>query len=89
MLRPESRERLESDFEALMQAEGLAMRAGPRPRLDAGLLSALREAITTYRWVEFRYVAQATGRRSRQRVRPLGLLYGNRAFLVASSDWKE
>ena len=29
MLRPEPRERLESDFEALMQAEGLAMRAGP------------------------------------------------------------
>ena len=89
MLRPESRERLESDFEALMQAEGLAMRAGPRPRLDAGLLSALREAITTCRMVEFRYLAQATEQESWQRVRPLGLLYGNRAFLVASNDWRE
>ena len=89
MLRTESRERLESDFEALMQAEGLAMRAGPRPRLDAGLLSILREAITTCRMVEFRYFAQSTGLQSRQRVRPLGLLYGNRAFLVASSDWSE
>ena len=37
----------------------------------------------------FRYLAQATGRRSRQRDRPLGLLYGNRAFRVASSEWKE
>ena len=72
-----------------MQAEGLAMRAGPRPRLNAGLLSDLREAITTCRLVEFRYLAQATGQRSRQRVRPLDLLYGNRAFLVASSDWNE
>ena len=87
LLRTESRERLESDFEALMQAEGLAMRAGPRPRLDAGLLPALREAITTCRLVEFRYLAQSTGLESHQRVSPLGLLYGNRAFLVASSDW--
>ena len=89
MLRPESRERLESDFEALMQAEGLAMRAGPRPRLDTGLLSLLREAITTCRLVEFRYLAQSTGQESSQRLRPLGLLYGNRAFLVASSDWRK
>ena len=65
------------------------MRAGPRPRLDAGLLSALREAITTCRLVKFRYLAQSTGLESWQRVRPLGLLYGNRAFLVASSDWGE
>ena len=65
------------------------MRAGPRPRLDTGLLSLLREAITTCQLVEFRYLAQSTGQESSQRVRPLGLLYGNRAFLVASSDWNE
>ena len=89
MLRTESLERIASELEALVQAEGLAMRAGPRPRLDAGVLSTLREAITTCRVVDFRYFARTTGQRSRQRVRPLGLLYGNRAFLVASSDWSE
>ena len=41
------------------------------------------------RLVEFRYLAQSTGLQSHQRVKPLGLLYGNRAFLVASSEWKE
>ena len=46
-LRTESLARIESELEALVQAEGLAMRAGPRPRLDTGLLSTLREAITT------------------------------------------
>ena len=86
-LRTESLALLEAELEALVQAEGLAMRAGPRPRLDTGLLSALREAITTRRLVKFRYLAQTTGLESWQRVRPLGLLYGNRAFLVASSDW--
>ena len=88
-LRTESLARIESELEALVQAEGLAMRAGPRPRLDTGLLSALREAITTCRMVKFQYLAQSTGQKSWQRVRPLGLLYGNRAFLVASSDWSE
>ena len=88
-MRPESLTRIESNLEALVQAEGLAMRAGPRPRLDEGLVSLLREAITTRREVEFHYVATTTGQRSRQRVRPLGLLYGNRAFIVASSDWSE
>ena len=85
-VRPESLARVESDLEALVHAEGLAMRAGPKPRLEEGLLSRMREAITTRREVEFTYFAAATGRRSRRRVRPLGLLYGNRAFLVASSE---
>ena len=88
-LRPESLARVESDLEALVHAEGLAMRPGPRPRLGIGLLSLLREAITTCRVVEFRYFAQSTRRRSRQRVQPHGLLYGNRAFLVARTDWSD
>ena len=87
--RPESLARIESDLEALVHAEGLAMRAGPKPRLEEGLLSRMREAITTRREVEFTYFAIAAGRRSRRRVRPLGLLYGNRAFLVASSEGSE
>ncbi len=45
-LRAESQARVESDLEMLVQAEGLAMRPGPRQRLDRGLLALLREAIT-------------------------------------------
>ena len=80
-------DRIEADVEALVLAEGLAMRPGPRPRLDAGLLSLLREAVVTGRVVEFHYIAQSTGRQSRQRVQPYGLLHGNRAFLVGRTDW--
>ena len=65
------------------------MRPGPRPQLDRGVLALLREAIVIRRVVEFRYFARTTGRRSRQRVEPYGLLYGNRAFVVARSDWSE
>ena len=81
-----SLKRIESDLEALVHAEGLATRPGPRERLDTGLLALLREAITTTRVVEFSYRAQATGQRRRHRVHPHGLLYGNRAFLVAPTD---
>ena len=81
--------RIEADIEALVQAEGLAMRPGPRPSLDRGLLALLREAIMTRRIVEVRYLSQSTGRHSRQRIEPYGLLYGNRAFLVGRTDWND
>ena len=85
--RPVDAEELDAALEALMQAEGLAMRPGPRPHLERGLLSLLRDAIKAKRTVEFEYVSRSTGRRSSQRVQPYGVLYGNRAFLVARTDW--
>lgn len=88
-LHTESLARIEADLETLVQAEGLATRPGPKQRLDSGLLALLREAITIGRVVEFRYLAQSTGRRSRQCVQPYGVLYGNRAFLVGRTDWTD
>lgn len=86
MMPDKSLRRLETDWEALMEAEGLAMRPGPRPRLAEGLLSLLREALKACRVVTFRYRAQSTGRQNLRRVQPYGLLYGNRAFLVGRTD---
>ena len=75
------------ELEALMQAEGSAMRPGPRSRIKQGLLSLFRDAIRANRKVEFSYVARASGRRSQQTVEPYGVLYGNRAYLVGRADW--
>ena len=58
-----TRERLEADLKALLQAEGLGMRPGPRQPVDAALLALLREAILTRRIVPFRYRARTIGRR--------------------------
>ena len=80
-------ERLEADLEALLHAEGLAMRPGPRQPVDTAVLALLREAILTRRKVEFDYLSRSTGRRSHQVAEPHGLLYGNRPFLVARTDW--
>ena len=78
-----SAEEAEADFEALLQAEGVAMRPGPRQQLAEGLLALLRRCIRGRCVLEFDYVAQGSARRSHQRVAPHGILYGNRAFLIA------
>ena len=77
------------ELEALMQAEGSAMRPGPRPHIEPGLLPLLRDAIKASRRVEFNYAARSSGRRSHQLVEPYGVLYGNRAYLVGRADWSE
>ena len=82
-----SPEELEAALEALMGAEGLAMRPGPKESLEEGLLSLVRDAITACRTIEFDYLSRSTGQRSRQRVQPYGVLYGNRAFLLGRTDW--
>ena len=84
--RRHSPEEFDAAMEAFMEAEGLAMRAGPRESLEKGLLLIVRDAITRRRKIEFNYLLRGTGRRSRQRVRPYGVLYGNRAFLVGTGQ---
>ncbi len=78
---------LEEELEALLRAEGLAMRPGPRQPVEPAMLSLLRDAILARRTVEFDYLSRQTGLQSRQTVEPYGLLYGNRPFLVARTDW--
>ena len=84
--RRHSPEEFDAAMEAFMEAEGLAMRAGPRESLEKGLLLIVRDAITRRRKIEFNYLLRGTGRLSRQRVRPYGVLYGNRAFLVGPGN---
>ena len=87
--RPLDEAEFDDDLEALMRAEGLAMRPGPRTRVEPGLLPMLRDAIKASRKVEFDYQARSTGRLSRQLVEPYGVLYGNRAYLVGRTDWSD
>ena len=84
--RRHSAEEFDGALASLMEAEGLAMRAGPREYFDKGLLPFVRNAIATGRKIEFDYLSRGTGRRTRRRVRPYGVLYGNRAFLVGRTD---
>ena len=86
LLETEALNAVEPDLQALTEAEGLAMRAGPRARLEDGLLALLRQAVKTGRVVAFDYSSRATGQRTRRRAEPYGLIYGNRAFLVGRAE---
>lgn len=89
LLPTKGRSALETDMAALLEAEGLAMRPGPRAHIADGVFTALRQAILACERVRLHYRSGITGKESRQPLEPYGLLYGNRPYLVAFNlnDW--
>ena len=52
--------KIDPDLGALAEAEGIAMRPGPRPAIAASLFATLRTAIKSCRKVSFRYVGRVS-----------------------------
>ncbi len=82
-LRAPARRRMAPDLEALLQAEAIAVQAGPRPFEDEAVLGAVREAIKAGRTLRFRYLGGSSPGRERE-VAPYGLLFGRSNYLVAA-----
>jgi predicted DNA-binding transcriptional regulator YafY len=82
-LRPEVSRKVEPDLEALLEAENLAMRPGPRPKNRTFVLEELRKAIKGCQVVTIKYKTRSSGKVSQRRVHPYGFLYGHRHYLVA------
>ncbi len=75
--------RLETDHEALLEAQGLAARPGPRQKIDRAVSAAIAEAIKACCILDVAYRARDE-REPRQRLlMPYGLLTGIRRYLVA------
>ncbi|MFT3810862.1 MAG: WYL domain-containing protein [Micropepsaceae bacterium] len=68
--------RLETDHDALLEAQGFVARPGPRPRGEPQVADVLAEAIKACRVVEITYRGKTS------RVHPYGLLAGMRRYLV-------
>jgi len=85
MIRPEAARRIDPDLEILAEAEGIAMRPGPRQTVAPEIAATLRQAIVACRKIQLHYRARSTGALSRTLVCPYGFLYGNRPYLVADS----
>jgi len=83
--RAAARRRLAPDLEALLQAETIAVNAGPRPFEDEAVLSTVREALKSMSRLRFRYEGGSTPGRVRE-VSPFGLLFGRANYLVAQED---
>lgn len=78
--------RLATDVEGLVEAEGIATRPGPRPRVAPALVVTLREAILGYRKVRIDYAFRGSGKAGQAVVHPYGFLQGRRHYLVAWSE---
>ena len=85
VMRPDALRRAEPDIAALMEAEGIAMRPGPRPVIASGVLPTLRRAILGMQLIVVRYTGEAEEPATRI-LCPYGILYGGRGWLVAHVD---
>ncbi|MDB5495926.1 MAG: putative transcriptional regulator [Phenylobacterium sp.] len=81
--RAAARRRLAPDLEALLQAETIAVQAGPRPFEDDTVLQAVREALKGLSTLSFRYEGGSAPGRVRE-VTPYGILFGRANYLVAA-----
>jgi predicted DNA-binding transcriptional regulator YafY len=80
--RASARRRLAPDLEALLQAETIAVTAGPRPFEEESVLAAVRGALKSLSTLRFRYEGGSTPGRTRE-VTPYGILFGRSNYLVA------
>ena len=86
LLKPQVARKVEPDLEVLLEAEGLAARPGPRPKIDPAIIEDLRGAILACRKVRIRYYNRRTRKTNERLVHPYGFLHGHRNYLVA---WHE
>lgn len=85
--RAAARRKLAPDLEALLQAETVAVTAGPRPFEDEVVLQGVREALKGLSTLRFRYEGGSSPGRVRE-VTPYGILFGRSNYLVAAEDPK-
>ena len=89
LMRPDQQRRIEPDLEALLEAEGLAMRPGPRPEINDEHIEILREAIKACRKVAIQYRNRRNNKVKRRIVHPYGFLLGHRHYLVGFHEHKK
>lgn len=75
--------RIETDHEALLEAQGLAARPGPATRLAPEIASTIATALKTSQRLKIVYHSQGATKPTARVVEPYGILIGMRRYLVA------
>lgn len=83
LMPPDVARRTEPDIDALLEAEGYAMRPGPKPRIPGDIMSGLRDAVKACVKVRIQYRNRRNGKLNERLVHPYGFLFGHRNYLVA------
>ncbi|WP_041042739.1 helix-turn-helix transcriptional regulator [Paramagnetospirillum magnetotacticum] len=86
LMKPDIARRVEPDLEVLLEAEGLAARPGPRPRIRIEVVEDIRQAIMTCSKIRIQYRNRRTKKVNERLVHPYGFLHGHRNYLVG---WHE
>lgn len=77
------RRRTETDMEALLRAERIAVQAGPRPTEDPETLALLRQALLGMKMLRFTYHGGSRPG-AKRKVIPYGIIFGRMNYLIAS-----
>lgn len=77
----EALNRIEPDAEVLLEAEGYALRPGPKIKIDAKFMQKLRNAVIACKVIKIKY--QSKTKNEWRTVYPYGFLYGNKHYLIA------
>lgn len=73
--------RIEPDAEALLEAEGYALRPGPKIKVNKEYIETLRNAVIACKVIKIKY--QSKTKNEWRTVHPYGFLYGNKHYLIA------
>ena len=75
--------RIETDHEALLEAQGLAARPGPSARLTSDIASTISVALKASERLRIVYLSRGSTRATARIIEPYGVLIGTRRYLVA------
>ena len=73
--------RIEPDAEALLEAEGYALRPGPKIKVDDKFMQKLRNVVIACKVIKIKYLSKTKD--EWRTVYPYGFLYGNKHYLIA------
>jgi predicted DNA-binding transcriptional regulator YafY len=84
-LRQARRRRTETDVEALLRAERIAVQAGPRPTEDPEVLMVLQQALLSMKMLRFTYHGGSRPG-DKRKVIPFGVIFGRMNYLIAADE---
>lgn len=79
---------VKTDIEALLEAEGYAIRQYPRHKMNMETFSLLSEAIKAMKYVTFSY-ENKKGEKSDLKIQPYGIIYGEKTYLLGYNEDKK
>lgn len=82
-MRQGHRRTTETDVEALLRAERIAVQAGPRPTEDPAVLMVLRQALLGMKMLRFTYHG-GTRPGALRKVAPYGIIFGRMNYLIGA-----